>query len=88
MYELHELVASSGAQVLRAAVRKRVMALFAAPVPREEPFYHEVIRRPMDLGTITTRLSRGHFKSLGARSSQQVTRFHIQAIKCRTMSLL
>ena len=53
------------AQVLRSALEERVMSMFAEPVPAGEPFYHQMIRRPMDLGTISGRLSRGHYKTLG-----------------------
>ena len=54
-----------GVQVLRAALTKGVMAMFSDPVPRGETYYHEIITRPMDLGTISARLSRGHYKTLG-----------------------
>jgi hypothetical protein len=37
---------------------------FLEPVPREVEGYHEIIRHPMDLGTITTKLQRGLYPSV------------------------
>lgn len=51
------------------------MGIFSAPVSRDEPFYHEMITRPMDLGTVSARLCRGYYKTLGgagARSEHRV----------------
>lgn len=64
--------------MLRAALTKGVMGMFSAPVPREEPFYHELITRPMDLGTISSRLSRGHYKTLGG--SRHLSRLALSII--------
>lgn len=56
--------------MLRALTAKRVLAMFSSPVPREEPFYHEVVTRPMDLGTVSAHLSRGKYKTLGGWGSK------------------
>ena len=41
-------------------------AFFTEPVPDDVPLYHEVIERPMDLGTVSAALAEGAYSSLGA----------------------
>jgi hypothetical protein len=60
------------AQVQMATMSRIVMTLlqyeragpFLEPVPREVEGYHEMIRHPMDLGTITMKLQRGLYPSV------------------------
>jgi bromodomain-containing protein 7/9 len=45
--------------------RKDDYAFFLKPVdPRLVPGYAEMIQRPMDLGTMTTKVSKGKYRSL------------------------
>jgi bromodomain-containing factor 1 len=39
---------------------------FGAPVPRSVPLYYDIIKRPMDLGTVLSRLQRGGYGGPGA----------------------
>lgn len=46
-------------------VRKDDYAFFLKPVdPRLVPGYAEIIQRPMDLGTISTKVAKGKYRSL------------------------
>ena len=38
---------------------------FNEPVPREVPFYHDIIKRPMDFGTVYGRLQQGKYGAPG-----------------------
>ena len=67
------IAARRAREVLAAVGATRVGAPFAEPVLEEEvPGYHAVVKHPMDLGTIMTRLDRGvggpgaHYPSLAA----------------------
>jgi bromodomain-containing protein 7/9 len=47
------------------ACRKDDYAFFLAPVdPSQVPGYSDVIKNPMDFGTVTTKVQRGRYKSL------------------------
>lgn len=37
---------------------------FREPVPRGIPFYHDIVKRPMDLGTVARQLERGMYQTL------------------------
>ena len=42
-------------------LRHPLSAVFAAPVPRETPLYYDLISKPMDLGTLLTKLQTGKY---------------------------
>jgi Bromodomain len=48
-------------RALTQLVNHPTAAPFAEPVPREVPMYYDIIKKPMDLGTILTKLQTGRY---------------------------
>ena len=59
------LLRGSGRLALTSVYRKDDYAFFLEPVnPAQVPGYADVIKNPMDFGTITTKVQRGKYRSL------------------------
>jgi hypothetical protein len=57
--------AERAARALAEVMREEIAPPFSEPVPREVPYYYDIIKRPMDLGTIYTKLQNGQYGSPG-----------------------
>ncbi|GAB4819339.1 hypothetical protein N2152v2_006385 [Parachlorella kessleri] len=49
-------------KVLKAVMRLRDAESFLLPVPRNYPGYHQVVKHPMDLGTVAKKLQQGKYQ--------------------------
>ncbi|KAJ3042424.1 hypothetical protein HDV00_007380 [Rhizophlyctis rosea] len=60
-----EETAKVDAVLKKMEVRQDLVLPFLAPVPRDVRGYHDVIKQPMDLGTIRKKVREGRYGSLG-----------------------